>query len=663
MATLSTLPNEILSLIASHLERPRDLLYLSLCCRRLFEFAKLDGWKAILKGRFGLGGLDLDARRSVHGLSTLYRNWERKGFVARYLEPSIAVTSINSWQPRRWKGPQGQTMGYQPSIDSYEDLYGAWTQRREVLAWSAGTQIVMRVRETGSDIEKIRKAEEGMNHGPNQTWAYDSFRHLNSWFTYKIPDSFEGRDDITSLKLLRPHQRDLMNEDVVFGTASGRLSLLSMNPDRSETHEQTYATDGRAVGSLSISSSSSPLLAATLGDSSLALYSIDREVPPDAAIEPFGQIVSLLPGARTGRIWSSNFLAHDKVVLGAGPSPEPIQVYKIGPDGLVSHPLRSFNLDPNHWQDSKIDTSSQRSTSVYPTLPVPGTAKGGSDAGNTFLSGGYDGIIRLHDMRSPRGFETLFWDATNDSSVYSLAAQGLERVVAGVSMHSMIKVFDLRFSGSNVYHTVARKPVRGSNTNGKDIAINKTVHEAKSNVSTVSGGWNLYLNPRIPPKREAYRDDYWRGRDDSPVYRLSIPSPTSQNLYVGLEGAVQSLTFHSIADEHPDPMLSQSVVRFANSGHIDAQSSYNPCGDVLNLGMYEQGTEAGIGMQLFVQGGVATEAVKNQARKDAAESGGLDERWKDLRDEGDRWVRGAIPQEPRRGRGRGRGGRGRARGG
>ena len=234
MAALDTLPNEILSLITNHLERPRDLLYLSLVSRRLREFAKLDGWKALLKGRFGLGGLDPDAYNAVHGLTTLCRNWDRRGLIARYLEPTEKTMSMNTWQAERWRGPQGQTMGYQPSIDSYEEMYGSWGERREVLAWSAGTQVVLRTKETGADIEKIRKREEGLDPTSDQTWAYNAFKHLNTWFTYKIPDSFEGRDDITKMKLLRPHQRDLAFEEIVFGTASGQLSLLSVSADLAE---------------------------------------------------------------------------------------------------------------------------------------------------------------------------------------------------------------------------------------------------------------------------------------------------------------------------------------------------------------------------------------------------------------------------------------------
>jgi WD40 repeat protein len=676
MAALNTLPNEILSLITTHLERPRDLLYLSLASRRLNEFTKLDGWKALLKGRFGLGGLDSDAYNAVHGLTTLCRNWDRRGLIARYLEPTEKTMSMNTWQAERWRGPQGQTMGYQPSIDSYEEMYGSWGERREVLAWSAGTQIVLRTKETGANIEKIRKREEGLNQASDQTWGYDAFKHLNTWFTYKIPDSFEGRDDITKLKLLRPHQRDLAYEDVVFGTASGQLSLLSVSPDLAETQTQHYDTNRRGINGLSVSWSNAPMLATALADSSLALYSINRDSFSNEAIKPSSEVKTISDGALLGRLWSCEFLSSDTVAVGWGPHIEPIEVYHIGPEGLSSSPLRRFNVAIENQAHS-------RPTSIYPILPVPSTAQGASEAGHTFLSGGYDGIIRLHDMRSPRGFEQIFWDPTNDSPIYSLAAQGLERIVAGVALHSMIKVFDVRFSGSHSYHTISipGKPANNPKTKSspRDSSTNAIVGESmKSHVPTKSGGWNLYLNPRSPPPPTAYRQDYSRVREDSPVYSLSIPSATSQNLYAGLEGAVQGITFSGIADKWPDPMMARGLVRHHHNnrnvnGELDREvgvrASYNPDGGALNLGMYEQGTEEGIGMQLLVQARVTGSTVRKE-RRNAAMAKGLDERWIDLRDEGERWTRGEVvprregpPRGPRTGgRGRGRGGRGRGRG-
>lgn len=658
MASLGSLPNEILSLITSRLDSPRDLLHLSLASRRLAQFTKLDGWKALLKGRYGISGLDADARNSVHGLTTLYRNWNRKGFVARYLEPSHKTTSINTWQPKTWRRPHGQTMDYQPSIDSYEEIFGAWNERRETLAWSTGTQIILRIKDAGANIERIRKEEQQLKQQPDPTWNYDSFQHLNSWLTYKIPDSSEGRDDITSLKLLRPHQREMGVEDIIFGTASGRLSLMSVSPERCETSEQIYETSRRAVGSISVSSSASPLFATTLGDTTLAVYSANHDTCSTDPVEALTQVDPIIPGAQHGRLWSCNFLSANRVAVGLGPSYEPIQVYQIGPDGFLSTPLRAFNLESKYWQGIRTNLNPQRNTSVYPILPIPSHSVGGSEAGNTFLSGGYDGIIRIHDLRSPRGFESMFWDPTNDSSIYSLAAQGLERIVAGVSMHSMIKVFDLRFSGLHPYHTTTLRSSKPKTSHGRDLAINNIVNDAKDSAAAHSGGWNLYLNPRTPPRAN------WRRREDSPVYCLSIPSATSPNIYAGLEGSVESLTFHGIADAHPDPLLSQSIVRFPDSGAVDIKSSYDPEHDALNLGMYEQESEEGLGMQLLVQDGVSTGVVKNKERRDAARAKGVDERWRDPRGDGDRWVRGQeVPQPFRRGRGRGRGGRGRGRGG
>jgi WD40 repeat protein len=439
MTLLSTLPNEILSLITSHLDRPQDVLWLSLTNRRICDFVKLDGWKAFLRGRFGISGLDKEARRSVHGLTTLYRNWDRRGLIAKYLEPSLMTKSINTWQKQEWRGPRGQTMGYQPSIDSYEETLGKWLERREVLAWSAGTSIVLRTKETGNSA--LQKRAEGREHGPvsDSPSTVDAFGHRSSWWTYKIPDSFEGRDDITSLKLLRPHQGSSSCEELVFGTASGQLSRLSWDIEKEQTREQRYETTWRTIGAISLSSSSGPLLAATLGtlggESALALYPTKLDESMPEFVEPLTQVAPMMPGARNGRIWSCSFLSDDKVAVGLGPSHKPIQVFNISSDGFLSEPLRTFSLESQTLGEDSTETTS-RNTSVYPIVPLPSTAQGGSDAGNVFLSGGYDGLVRLHDLRSRRGFETIFWDPTNDSSIYSLAIHGLERVVAGVSMHS-----------------------------------------------------------------------------------------------------------------------------------------------------------------------------------------------------------------------------------
>jgi WD40 repeat protein len=657
-ASLSALPNELLSLVTSHLEHAKDVRNLALSSKRLNEFTRLDGWKAFLKGRFGLPGLDSDARNAVHGLTTLYRNWNRKALLARYVEPSQITTNLNTWETTRWRGPQGQTMGYQPSIDSYEEMCGSWSDRREVLAWSAGTHIALRVRETGSKAAKIwaQEHEDGL---------FDQHKHTASWYSYQIPQGREGRDDITALKLLRPYQKPEASESIAFGTASGDLSVMSVDPGTQKRKVQDYSTNHRSVGSLSISPSDSPLIAAILGDTSLALYPVDHDAEEENELQSLGEVDPVILGARGGRLWSCNFISHNRVAVGMGPTYEPIQIYEVTPSGFTPEPIRKFSLDAKFWAGARNGTNIRTNSSVYPIVPLPDSSDGTSFSGDLFLSGGYDGIIRLHDMRSPNAFETMYWDVTNDSTVYSLATQGLERVVVGTSMHSMLKVFDLRLSGSHAYHHIplpTSKP-RNKPKNG-DYAGSKIVSDAINNLGTtpVSGGWNLFLSPRNRPRAT-------RGprSEDSPVYSLSIPSPTSPSLYAGVEGAVLSLDFVSIADKHPDPIFAPAIQHFQGSNTIDIKSTYNPFDEVLNLGMYEQGNEQVLGMQLIVQDGVGMGVKNNVERRDLARFRSLDERWKDPSDDGGRWTRGQEPQGRRgggrgggrgRGRGRGRGGRG-----
>lgn len=512
----------------------------------------------------------------------------------------------------------------------------------------------MRTKEAGANVEKIRQREQDLEEAPDQTWSYDSFKHLNTWFTYRIPDSFEGRDDITRLKLLRPHQRNLACEDMVFGTASGELSLLSVSPGIEETLVQQYETGRRGINGLSVSSSSAPMVAAALADSSLALYAIDRDHTLHEKIKPASEVKTTSAGTDVGGLWSCEFLSNDKIAIARKAHVEPIEVYHIGPDGLMPVPLRSFNIVTDN-------AATSRSMSVYSILPIPSTLHGSSDGGNTFLSGGYDGLIRLHDLRSPRGFEQIYRDPTDTSPIYSLAAQGTQRIVAGVAVHSMIKVFDLRLSGSRTYTTI---PLSTPKKPSKPQASTPIASDTNvSSVTTISEGWNLYLHPREPPPPTAYRHDFSSLRQESPVYTLSIPSPTSPYLYAGTEGAVHSLTFHGIADPYPDPLLASSLVHFRNSDMIDPRPSYNATGTALVLGMYEQGTDECIGMELMVQDGVTGRAVRRRAEVPGRT---VDERWIDLKEREEMWVRGEVVPRGHQarvpGQRRGRGGRGRGRG-
>lgn len=667
-AALDKLPIELLELVTGYLDRTKDVRNLALTCNRLSNFVRTYGWEAFSKGRFGLLKSSENPKVTLHGLTTLYRNWDRKAFTARYVVPSEKVTSLNTGERTTWSGPQGQTMGYQPSIDSYEETYGAWSDTREMLAWSAGSSIVMRVKETGN--RALRKLTEQSELDDDAgVYQRGMFGHAHAWYTYKIPRSMEGRDDITALKLLRPHQRSDQSEAIVFGTASGQLSMLTANVEQPGVSKQQYDTQGRPISSVALSSAAEPLIVASLGDATLSLYSTETKEPSDTDVQSLSQIRP--EGPRIGRIWSSTFLSHDKVAIGIGPSFEPIQVYEITPTGFSRPSLRKFEFQSHRPDDAP---SYGNLTSVYPIIPISPTSQAGSSTNSVFLSGAYDGIVRLHDLRSPNSFDSLFWDVTNDSAIYSLAAQGLERFVVGSSMHSMLKVFDLRFSASHAYHRIpipasTRRP---SPRPTQDHTYNAIVSDTLDTIKPIVGGWNLFLSPRNAPRQRGGRHPFRPGArtDDSPVYSLSIPSATSMNLYAGLEGTLTSLSFTSVLDPYPDPRIaSTSPSPSLSNDTIPTRSDpspanrielYDPYGDVMNLGMYEQGSEEGLDMQLLVQDGVGGD-LESEVRGKFMRGRDVDERWMDPSVEGEKWVRGQqVEDRPAQGGSR-RGGRGRGR--
>jgi WD40 repeat protein len=197
-------------------------------------------------------------------------------------------------------------MGYKPSIDSYEEVVGGWTDRREVLAWSAGTQIAVRIKETSQKGAKtLTESSENQD--------LDEYKHLRSWYSYQIPQGREGQDDITALKLLRPHQ--VANSDcIVVGTASGQLKALRVDIDAQKLRVHSYGSQQRPVGAISVSPDERPLMSATLGDDTLALYSLDAREDLNNDEDPLSQVQPLALGAQTGRVWSCDFISKDKVV-------------------------------------------------------------------------------------------------------------------------------------------------------------------------------------------------------------------------------------------------------------------------------------------------------------------------------------------------------------
>ena len=405
---LSELPLELLTQIVTHLPTAQSLLHLSLTCQRLHEHVERDGWRVFVQSRFPSLSPPAYWKEAAHALTTLSRAWDRKAFIATCIEPpDVAVRLPRGRQPPDYGRRRiQQTMGYQPVIDSYEEwIADDWSSRNEVLAWGAGAQLVVRRTTMGHRAEQMWQSAR-IAERPG---IFDQHHRIVKWLAYKEDEYVEGRDDITSLNLLRPGQRTQYDsstpeEEIVVGRASGKLDLVVLSaPDEKNSIRHQYLTEGRAVRSASVNTSEHKLVAACLSDTDLALYPLRSG---EAEVLPTSQ-VSVIPKGKPGRTWSTRFLTHDRLAVGLGPSVEPIHVYNIGPDGISSEPLRKFGTvgaEVKLFGDDRVDTTGSTTSgtsSVYPIVPIAASSQAGGREGEIFLSGWYDGVVRYTTLHAP----------------------------------------------------------------------------------------------------------------------------------------------------------------------------------------------------------------------------------------------------------------------
>ena len=181
--------------------------------------------------------------------------------------------------------------------------------------------------------------------------------------------------------------------------------------------------------------------------------------------------------------------------------------------------------------DRAEPTASSVKTSIYSIVPISTASTAGGAPGDIFLSGGYDGNVRLHDLRTSTSTMAIYADAVDNSAVYSLLAFGRERFVAGASRHNVLKVFDLRMSGGKMYHyidTVCRKTDNYSATPQSDHQEPREIanHQYSKAQMFRHCNYNMYLQ-RAGKTREGRNSRISSRQADSPVYSLSAPTSHS----------------------------------------------------------------------------------------------------------------------------------------
>lgn len=569
--SLDELPSELLSQLVVHCENAQTLLHLALTCKRLNHFIQTDGFRVFVQTCFPSFQTPPFWNDAAHSLTTWSRNWDRKAFIARYIEP---VRPGPNLPDRALPHQRRQTMGYQPVIDSYQEFVGGnWSSRKEVLAWGGGAELIVRLKWTG---DEARRRLKGQNGGCRRG-ILDQGHHVHEWITYREKGMVDGRDDITATNLIRPQQRlDDGTEHVIVGRASGRLDQVAIAVGGSNNRVVArYETSGRPVRSAAVNNSPTSLIAACLADSVVALYSAGVQGGSQRSLSE----VSAIPPGRPGRTWASRFLRHDRLAVGKGPSGQPLLVYGIREGGLSETPIWKYEVDARDGESTperrtpEKDAPRPGSTSIYPIAPVaPSSATGGAE-GDVFLSGGYDGNIRLHDARSPASLAALFMDPVDNSAIYSLLPFGRERFAAGASRHAMIKIFDLRMPGGKMYHASNLVPCDTwsplKSTNIEACQPHRQCCDYHFQAKEIRSNYNLYL----------------RTRSDSPVYSLSSPSPFSPTFYAGIEGAVAQFDVLSALDPYPDTLFTNKR-KTSVYNQFDPMSRWDP--GLMNLRLYQQ---------------------------------------------------------------------------
>lgn len=251
---------------------------------------------------------------------------------------------------------------------------------------------------------------------------------------------FHPNRDITALVSL-PHQKD---RTVCLGYADGSLEVIALpsnnstsSPEDAQLLERYHFHGGSLVEHISVSSTHLLSLSSSGAVAFYSLASARSELDP--------QIIEL--GVRS---WSTYLAADSSYAVFGSTSRTPLSVRYIDSSGLS---LRtSVHLAPV--------ARMERSSAVYAIESAPQAAPWGA-SDQIVVSGWYDGVVRVHDLRSSSRTMTQtdthtsaaallptlsFSDPWSYEPIYSVACGGgnMAHIAAGSARHSVVAFWDVR---------------------------------------------------------------------------------------------------------------------------------------------------------------------------------------------------------------------------
>lgn len=507
MPGLCDLPSEIIYHIAIHLPTASALANLGQACHRLHQVITAEKsriFQAFVQNRFPCIPTKPCWKDAAQALSSRSRALDRNAIIGRFVVPPETATKIGSHEVTRQDNP---TLGYRPAIDSYEIWNGpCWADRKEVLAWGAANQLVMRIKQMGA-------------------------RPQENWFQFNDLDHISSYDDISSLHLLssmEQYQHDDM-EHLIFGRIRGDIAHLAISQSQGTyEYQQKFLTHGFGLDKTDLSNDTGRTLAAHFNNGSIAFY---HTVTEEDRIEPF----AWLPQEASLRNKYSKMLSSSLVAVCTAEVQNTMAISKITPDGVV--PYRTIGADT-------LDTDStslKSKVNIGAIEPLNKHVLSGSP-GEVFLTAWDDYAVRLHDLRSPRPYEVAYKDISDLNPIYSLHAFGHSHFLAGSGGEAIVKIFDLRMS--NTYNHL---DAQNATSQSQSTNVQKNKDSITSRKSPQKG-LSMFLSTRPPPPfgqapTRRQRDTY-RG----PIYTISTPSPSSPTVYTGIVDGIVRLDFASTDD-------------------------------------------------------------------------------------------------------------------
>ncbi|KAF9885770.1 hypothetical protein FE257_012352 [Aspergillus nanangensis] len=517
---LSELPPEILYLIATYLPTASAVANLAHVCQRLHEIIAVEDWRILrtfVKSRFPNIETPPFWKDAAQALTSRSRALDRHAVVGRFVSVPPDAVKVGPREAIRHDAP---THGYRPAIDSYEVWDGStWADRKEVLAWGAANELVMRITRCGKNR--------------NERWlVFNDLEHTSS------------HDDICGTHLLRPdhYVKAPGNEHIIFGRLRGELAHLSIAPDSAAyEYKQRFLTFGSDLERTDLADGPDPILAAHFTNGSIAFYSTTTD---DEEVQAFARLQ--INAENSTRNKYSKFLSPARFAVATGRLEDALAISTISSERLsLDREIGVESLD----LDAQVGRAQK--PNVTAIAPLNSRPSGGS-TGDVFLAAWGDRAVRLHDLRSDKPYEMIYRDTTDQNPVYCVHPFGNDRFVVGAGGDAVVKLFDLRMPktysfldsrASSIFPN--KKPQQGTPgamTNNHINSVNSSVRYPRKDLSIF-----LSHQPQAVPntgrtRRQANRS--YRGA----IYTMSSPSPISTTIYTGIADSVVRLDFASTDD-------------------------------------------------------------------------------------------------------------------